>query len=159
MSQEFSGGSPHPSGVGGSPCPRIEKRPHPVHATLFLLTWDAGATALRALPALCHVGSDPVGPWKARARKTTSVSELRDASRDASRNPCPARGKGGRKWQGCRVMRPMAGDGDIRGQSLIESACKPTPFRGGFMTPSPSVPAWDPVTPRPPPVNSRHDPI
>ena len=32
-------------------------------------------------------------------------------------------------------MRPRAGDGDIGGQSPIESACKPTPFRGGFMTP------------------------
>jgi len=46
--------------------------------------------------ALCHVGLDPVGRSKSCVRKTTNVSELREASRDASRNAWLERVKRGR---------------------------------------------------------------
>ena len=51
----------------------VENRQHPVHANLFLLTLISGDPALKALPALCHVGLDPVALQIRAMRKTTSV--------------------------------------------------------------------------------------
>jgi len=84
--------------------PGVEIVKFPIHPIRFLVSSVSGDPALKALPALCHVGLDPVGPWEIVGSVKQPTSSTRRIAVRRSEKSLARKDQGGRQsirlWQG-----------------------------------------------------------